>query len=54
MLNKTLVTQLETHLKKLVQPIKLVAALDESTRSRELDALLHKITELSDKISLRH
>ncbi|WEN13620.1 alkyl hydroperoxide reductase subunit F [Rhodanobacter sp. AS-Z3] len=53
MLDETLKTQLQAYLEKLVQPIELVAALDDSAKSRELDELLHEIAALSDKITLR-
>jgi alkyl hydroperoxide reductase subunit F len=53
MLDETLKTQLQAYLEKLVQPIELVAALDDGDKSRELDGLLHEIAALSDKISLR-
>ncbi|MGY3038899.1 alkyl hydroperoxide reductase subunit F [Rhodanobacter sp. TND4EL1] len=53
MLDETLKTQLQAYLEKLVQPIELVAALDDSAKSRELDELLQQIAALSDKISLR-
>ncbi|WP_426689881.1 alkyl hydroperoxide reductase subunit F [Rhodanobacter ginsengiterrae] len=53
MLDESLKTQLQAYLEKLVQPIELVAALDDGAKSRELDELLHQIAALSDKISLR-
>ncbi|HEY8587899.1 MAG TPA: alkyl hydroperoxide reductase subunit F [Rhodanobacter sp.] len=53
MLDENLKTQLQAYLEKLVQPIELVAALDDSAKSQELDELLHQIAALSDKISLR-
>ncbi|KQZ77557.1 alkyl hydroperoxide reductase subunit F [Rhodanobacter sp. Root561] len=53
MLDETLKTQLQAYLEKLVQPIELVAALDDSAKSQELDELLRQIAALSDKISLR-
>lgn len=53
MLDETLKTQLQAYLEKLVQPIELVAALDDSAKSQELDELLQQIAALSDKISLR-
>jgi alkyl hydroperoxide reductase subunit F len=52
MLDTNLKTQLQAYLEKLTQPIELVAALDASDKSRELDELLHEIAALSDKISL--
>ncbi|MBB5016528.1 alkyl hydroperoxide reductase subunit F [Rehaibacterium terrae] len=53
MLDDTLKSQLKTYLERLVQPIELVAALDDGDASRELDALLREIAALSDKITLR-
>ncbi len=53
MLDETLKSQLQAYLEKLTLPIELVAALDDGAKSRELDALLHEIAALSDKISLR-
>ncbi|KQX99876.1 alkyl hydroperoxide reductase subunit F [Rhodanobacter sp. Root480] len=53
MLDETLKTQLQAYLEKLLQPIELVAALDDSAKSTELDELLQEIAALSDKITLR-
>lgn len=53
MLDETLKSRLQAYLEKLTQPIELVAALDDSAKSHELDGLLHEIAALSDKISLR-
>ncbi len=53
MLDDTLKAQLRTYLERLVQPVELVAALDDGEKSRELDALLTEIAALSDKITLR-
>ncbi len=53
MLDENLKSQLQAYLEKLTQPIELVAALDDGAKSQELDALLHEIAALSDKISLR-
>ena len=51
MLDADLKSQLAAYLEKLQQPIELVASLDESAASRELDALLDEIAALSPKIS---
>ena len=51
MLDDTLKTQLAAYLEKLQQPIELVASLDDSAASRELDALLDEIAALSPKIT---
>ncbi|MGQ4660086.1 alkyl hydroperoxide reductase subunit F [Lysobacter sp. F6437] len=53
MLDDNLKTQLKAYLEKLVQPIELVASLDDGDKSRELDALLHDIASMSDRITLR-
>ncbi|MGH8084757.1 MAG: alkyl hydroperoxide reductase subunit F [Lysobacter sp.] len=53
MLDDNLKTQLKGHLEKLVQPIELVASLDDGVKSRELEALLTDIAGLSDRIGLR-
>ena len=53
MLDENLKSQLQAYLEKLIQPIELVAALDDGAKSLELDALLQEIAALSDKISLR-
>jgi len=53
MLDADLKTQLKAYLEKLVQPIELVAALDDGAPSRELEELLAEIAMLSDKITLR-
>jgi NADH-dependent peroxiredoxin subunit F len=53
MLDANLKTQLKGYLEKVSQPFEIVAALDDSDKSRELLALLQDIVGLSDKISLR-
>ena len=53
MLDTTLQTQLKAYLERLVQPIELVASLDQGEPSRELGELLHEIAALSDKITVR-
>ncbi|MEW9570749.1 alkyl hydroperoxide reductase subunit F [Rhodanobacter sp. Si-c] len=53
MLDEAIKAQLKGYLEKLTQPIELVATLDDSAKSRELDELLHEIASLSDKIALR-
>ncbi|MEF9943433.1 MAG: thioredoxin family protein, partial [Burkholderiaceae bacterium] len=52
MLDTALKTQLQAYLTKLQQPIELIASLDDSEKSRELQALLQEIASLSDKITL--
>ncbi|MEZ5465723.1 MAG: alkyl hydroperoxide reductase subunit F [Lysobacteraceae bacterium] len=53
MLDANLKAQLAAYLEKVVQPIELLAALDDSDKSRELEALLQDIASLSDKVSFR-
>ena len=52
MLDANLKTQLQAYLEKVVRPIEIVASLDDSAKSRELEELLGEIVLLSDKISL--
>jgi alkyl hydroperoxide reductase subunit F len=52
MLDASLKTQLKAYLEKVVHPLELVAALDDSAKAREMKELLLEISELSDKISL--
>ncbi|MDZ4298870.1 MAG: alkyl hydroperoxide reductase subunit F [Moraxellaceae bacterium] len=53
MLDTNLKQQLKGYLERLVNPIELVASVDDSAKSVELMALLAEITTLSDRISLR-
>jgi glutaredoxin-like protein len=53
MLDADLRNQLKAYLEKVTQPIELVASLDDSDASRELDALLGEIAALSDRLELR-
>jgi alkyl hydroperoxide reductase subunit F len=52
MLDANLKTQLKAYLEKVVQPIEIVASLDDSDKAREMQALLTDIIGLSDKITL--
>jgi len=52
MLDANLQAQLKTYLEKVVQPIEIVAALDDSAKAREMEELLQEIILLSDKITL--
>jgi len=52
MLDATLKSQLKAYLEKVVQPIEIVASLDDSDKSRELQAMLQDIVLLSEKITL--
>jgi alkyl hydroperoxide reductase subunit F len=54
MLDATLKKQLQAYLEKVVQPIELVASLDDSPKAREMDELLREIAALSDKITVRN
>ena len=53
MLDENLKAQLTAYMEKLTQPIELVASLDDSEKSRELDALLDQIASTSDRITRR-
>lgn len=53
MLDTNIKTQLQAYLEKLVQPIELVASLDDSATAQEMRSLLLDIAELSPKVSLR-
>ncbi|MFO1495104.1 MAG: alkyl hydroperoxide reductase subunit F [Lysobacterales bacterium] len=53
MLDATMKTQLKAYLGKLVQPIELLASLDESAKSAELHTLLQELAALSPLISVR-
>jgi len=52
MLDANLTTQLKAYLEKVTQPIEIVASLDDSAKSHELNELLEEITALSERISL--
>ncbi|PTQ07827.1 alkyl hydroperoxide reductase subunit F [Sphingomonas oleivorans] len=52
MLDANLKQQLQAYLGNITQPIELVASLDDSPKSAELNALLEDIASLSDKVSL--
>ncbi|MES2115469.1 MAG: alkyl hydroperoxide reductase subunit F [Pseudomonadota bacterium] len=52
MLDADLKSQLKAYLEKVVQPIELVASLDDSPAAREMQLLLQDIVSLSDKITL--
>ncbi|WP_291271078.1 alkyl hydroperoxide reductase subunit F [Geothrix sp.] len=53
MLAADIKAQLKGYLEKLVQPIELVASLDDGTKSAEMLALLQEISTLSGKVDLR-
>ena len=52
MLDANLKNQLKTYLEKVTQPIEIVASLDDSAKSIELNELLEEIASLSGQISL--
>ncbi len=52
MLDDAIKAQLKAYFERIVQPIELVASLDDSDKSREMAALLEDIAALSDKITL--
>lgn len=54
MLEANIKSQLTAYLEKLQRPIELIAALDGSASSAEMDSLLQEIASLSDKIFLRY
>ncbi len=52
MLDANIKTQLKAYLEKVTQPIEIVASLDDSDKSREMQELLNDIASLSDRITL--
>ena len=52
MLDANLKTQLKAYLEKVTQPIEIVASLDDSAKSAELNELLEEIASLSGQIAL--
>ena len=52
MLDENLKTQLKAYLEKVVRPIEIIASLDDSAKSRDMEELLGELVLLSDKISL--
>ena len=52
MLDANLKTQLKAYLEKVTQPIEIVASLDDSAKSAELNELLEEIASLSSQITL--
>ncbi len=53
MLDANLKAQLQAYLEKVTQPFEIVASLDNSPKSTELQNLLEEISGMSDKITLR-
>ena len=52
MLDNQVKEQLRNYLAKLVNPIEIVASINDTEKSREMTALLQDIAELSSKITL--
>ncbi|MEI6401064.1 MAG: alkyl hydroperoxide reductase subunit F [Actinomycetota bacterium] len=52
MLDTAITTQLRGHFAKIVHPVRLVAALDDSATSAELRGLLDELAALSDRITV--
>jgi alkyl hydroperoxide reductase subunit F len=52
MLDDSLKIQLKAYLEKVVRPIEIVASLDDSAKSREMEELLGELVLLSDRITL--
>ncbi len=52
MLDANIKTQLKTYLEKVTQPIEIVASLDDGDKSREMQAMLADIAELTDRITV--
>lgn len=52
MLDANLRQQLQTYLERVTQPVEIVASLDDSDASREMQALLQEIVSLSSLLSL--
>ena len=50
MLDANLKAQLKTYMENIRRPVELVAALDDSKGSRDLEQLLQEISDLSDKV----
>lgn len=53
MLDSTIKSQLKAYLERLVNPVELVPALDDSAKAAEIRELLEEIASLSDKVSIR-
>ncbi len=52
MLDANIKTQLKAYLEKVTQPIEIVASLDDGDKSREMQAMLADIAELTDRITV--
>ena len=52
MLDANLKTQLKSYLEKVSRPIEIVASLDDSAKSQELQALLDDIASLSERVTV--
>jgi len=54
MLEPQLETQLAAYLGRLVQPVEIVASLDDSPAADQMRRLIDQVAALSDKVSARH
>jgi NADH-dependent peroxiredoxin subunit F len=53
MLDDTLKSQLKAYLEYVIQPVEIIATLNDSAGARDMLALLQEVEALSDKVSLR-
>lgn len=53
MLDETLKSQLKAYMEYVVNPVEIIATLDDSDAAREMLALLQEVASISSKISLR-
>ena len=53
MLDETLKQQLQAYLTRVIQPVEITAALDDSDASREMRTLLEEIASLSSLVTIR-
>ncbi|WP_440056844.1 alkyl hydroperoxide reductase subunit F (plasmid) [Pseudoalteromonas sp. T1lg65] len=53
MLDQQIKNQLQSHFSSLQSPIELLLSIDDSNKSKELKALAHDLSSLSDKITVK-
>jgi alkyl hydroperoxide reductase subunit F len=53
MLDQNVKTQLQSYLERLVSPIEIIASLDDSARSAQVEELVSEIAALSDQVTAR-
>lgn len=53
MLEQSIKTQLATYLQRLESDIEIVASLDDSDKSKKIEAFVKEVAELSDKVTAR-